>query len=650
MFGLQAVGRCQKKCARRVHEGRQMVSTRSALLRDGARSLLAALALGAGSAAAQSHFPDPVFHDSMEGVQGGPGTDGDAARFLAQATFGPTDADIAHLRAIGYEAWLDEQFAATATSHLDYYDWVATTLHENTGYSNFIESWFLGALGGPDPQFPADASKTHNDQLRQRVAFALSEIFVISDQNTLLDQHPDGLAYYYDILSANALGNFRTLLEEVTLSPEMGIYLNMLGNPRANLAKNQHPDENYAREINQLFSIGLVLLNGNGTVQVDGLGQPKPTYDQSVITNFAHVFTGWNWADCTSGNFSGCGYHGTDFRTQMAPFAAWHDDGSSLGNDIPCKQLLSYPGAANYGSCGGPNALGVLSSGGSPQSDLAFALDNIFNHPNVGPFIGRQLIQRLVTSNPSPAYVQRVSNAFNDDGTGMRGNLYAVVKAILLDPEARYGQFWNPVTFGKLREPLLRITHFWRAMGGIHQCGAAGYVNGDYASAPYRYAGYDLAYGTGDTIYGNGVGQAPIKADSVFNFFKPGFVPSGEMAALGLFGPEFQINTDTLISNSTNAIDSFYGPSFDVSDSPACSGYGPPGEVAINRAPEIAYLNANGNGALIDRYSLRFMSGQMSPFMRQTLLTYMNAGGSAKQRVNGLLMLLLTSPEYMIQK
>jgi hypothetical protein len=329
----------------------------------------------------------------------------------------------------------------------------------------------------------------------------------------------------------------------------------------------------------------------------------------------------------------------------------YHDNGTDLTNDIVCKQLLNYPTATNSGACGGAGAKGTLSSGGTPASDLAFALDNIFNHPNVGVFIGKQLIQRLVTSNPSPEYVQRITNVFNDDGFGTRGNLGAVVKAILLDPEARYGQFMDPEVFGKLREPLLRITHFWRAMGARHQCGGAGYVNGDYANAPYRYAGYDLAYGTNDTIYGNGVGQAPIKADTVFNFFKPGYVPGGEMAAAGLLGPEFQINTDTLISNSTNAIFSFYAAGFDVSDAPACSGYGPPGEVAIDRSADMAFLTANGNGALIDRYNKLFMSGQMSPFMRQTLLTYLNSlGGSSKQRINALLMLILSSPEYMIQK
>lgn len=637
-----------------------------AMLRERPRGMrrrvgTALLLLASASAQALTHFPDLMFHDGMEG-NGLPYSDADAAHFLAQATFGPNDADIARLRSIGYQAWIDEQLAATPTSMLDYFDWVDNTLNENTGFGNIIEGWFLGALGGPDPIHPADPAFDHKDQLRQRVAFALSEIFVISDQNTLIDQHPDGVAYFYKILSDNAFGNFRTLLEQVTLSADMGVYLNMQGNPKANLAQNVHPDENYAREINQLFSIGLIVLNQDGTPFLKN-GQPVPTYDQSVVTAFSHVFTGWNWASCSSGNFGGCGYQTNDFRTPMAAFAAHHDNGTDLTNDIVSKQLLAYPPAgyatANPGLPSAANG-GVLGAGGTPQTDLAFALDNIFNHPNVAPFIGKQLIQRLVTSNPSPAYVARVSAKFNNDGFGVRGNLGAVVKAILLDPEARYGQYWNPTTFGKLREPLLRITHFWRAMGARHQCGHSNYANGDYADdapgAAYRYGGYNLAYGTGDTIYGNGVGQAPLRADSVFNFFKPSFVPGGEMAALGLVGPEFQINTDTLISNSANAISGFYGPNYDASDSPACSTFtgpysGPPGEVAIDRAPDMAYLATNGNAALIDRYNLLFMSGQMSPFMRQTLLTFINStGGSTRARVDALLTMLLTSPEYMIQK
>ena len=623
------------------------------LSRVPAHFVLAAAPFLAGplAAATLSHFPDPMFHDGMEGTSAGPFNDADAARFLAQATFGPTTADIAHLRAIGYQAWLNEQFAATPTSELSYINWVGNTLGENTGGANLREVWFLGALGGPDPQ---DNAFVHSDQLRQRVAFALSEIFVVSDQNTLLNQHPDGLAYYYDLLSSSAFGNYRTLLEQVTLSPQMGIYLNMLGNRRADLSQNLHPDENYAREINQLFSIGLVMLNGDGTLQLSS-GKAIPTYDQSVITTFAHVFTGWNWADCSSGNFTGCGYSDADFTAQMAPFAAWHDNGTDAANDIASKQLLTYANAANGG---------VLASGGTPQSDLAFALDNIFHHPNVGPFVGKQLIQRLVTSNPSPAYVQRVTNVFNDDGSvsHVRGNLQAIIKAILLDPEARYGQWQQPDSFGKLREPLLRMTHFWRGMGALHHCGQDD-VTGHYAN-PYRYAGYVTTYDVDDTVYGSGVGQAPLNADSVFNFFKPSFLPPGEMTTRGLLGPEFQINTDTIITNSTN---NFFGKSSYLDLSDACDAGDTIGDVAINRTQDLA-LAGNGNGGpgnpadtLVDAYNVRFMSGQMSPFMRKTLLDALNPVGSSNydnnhypnwqfERISKALLLIITSPEYMIQK
>ena len=620
---------------------------KGAFARAAGRMALAA-ALGFGPmalAAGPSHFPDPLFNDGVEDPATGPASDADAARFLAQATFGPTTADIAHLRAIGYEAWLDEQFAATASSQLAYVNWVANSLLEYTSTYNLREAWLIGALGGPDPQFNLTI---HRDQLRQRIAFALSEIFVVSDQNTFLSQWPNGLAYYYDILSNNAFGNYRTLLEKVTLSPAMGVYLNMMSNPRADLTQNLHPDENYAREVNQLFSIGLEMLNDDGTVQT-AQGKPVPTYNQAVVTAFAHVFTGWDWVG--SNYFASHYPDAPDWEAPMKAFPAYHDNGTDVVNDIVSKQLLSYTGAVNGG---------VLAAGGTPQSDLAFALDNIFNHPNVGPFIGRQLIQRLVTSNPSPQYVQRVSAVFADDGGAQhaRGNLKAVVKAILLDPEARYGQYKNPVAYGKLREPLLRLTHFWRAMGAVHHCGTdvvAGEVTYHYANPPYRYGGYVTGWGTDDVIYGSGVGQAPLDAFSVFNFFKPSYLPPGEMTALGLLGPEFQINTDTLSVNSTNST-AGKAWSLDVTDSCQNSDFG---EVSINRAPDYALAGSASGGPadpsdkLVDAYNLRFMSGQMSPFMRQTLIAALNpisGAGFQRKRIDRALLLILTSPEYMVQK
>jgi uncharacterized protein (DUF1800 family) len=643
------------------------------------RALVAAigLTLAAGAQSAPlSHLPDPLFHDGLEGVAAGPYSDSDAARFLAQATFGPTDADIAHLRAVGYQAWLTEQFAAAPTYEMDYVNWIETTLQESTGQNNRQEAWFLGALGGPDPK---NNTLIHSDQLRQRVAFALSEILVVSDQNTTLSGFPDGMAYYYDILLRNAFGNYRQLLEEVTLSPAMGVYLNMMGNRRADLSQNLHPDENYGREINQLFSAGLVMLNDDGTPQLSA-NKPIPSYNQSTITNFAHVFTGWNWAHCDASGYDEFTYCFTpyntpaDFITPMVPYETkpanendntrnynYHDNGTHA-DDVHNKQLLAYTGAQNGG---------VLTDGGTARTDLKFALDNIFNHPSVGPFLSKQLIQRLITSNPTPQYVQRVGAVFNNNGSGVRGDLKAVVKAILLDPEARLGQWRSTDTFGKLREPLLTVTHYWRAMHAQHKCGVDVDQNNDdgsvthyrYANQPYRYAGYGTSWSTNGTQY-TGVAQASLDAFTVFNFFKPAFKPAGELTTRGLAGPEFQLQTDSVIANSNNTFAYWmaYGRQ-DFSDDCTDDQFG---DVKVNHAQDLA-LAGSGQGGLtdpsdrlVDAYNKRFMSGQMSPYMRNELISYLNTidhtwaepqGSDWRlQRIYRALYLVLTSPEYMVQK
>ncbi|MHB8680012.1 MAG: DUF1800 domain-containing protein [Rudaea sp.] len=687
-----------------------MRSCVAAIRFGGIRVFAAIWTLGlAAQTAAQtplSHFPDPIFHDGYNGLSAAGNANisaADASRFLAQATFGPTDADIASLRTLGYQGWLNQQFAATPTyettptnTNTAYLNWISNVLHEQIGQNNRQEAWFLGALGGPDPQ---NNSIIHSDQLRQRVAFALSEIFVISDQNATLSGYPQGMAWMYDLLLKDAFGNYRTLLNDVTLSPAMGVYLNMVGNQRANSAMNIHPDENYAREINQLFSIGLVMLNPDGTPQLSG-GKTIPTYTQSTITNFAHVFTGWNWADCDSNgndNFQYCGPdqggagnppYGANFLTPMVAYdqtnplypsvyaVSYHDNGTNLPDDIQNKQLLNYPGAA---MSGGETSPGMLGPGGTAATDLQFALDNIFNHPNVAPFVSKQLIMRLVTSNPSPAYVARVAAVFNANRSSAT-QLQAVVQAILLDPEARYGEFWNPTAFGKLREPLLTVTHFWRAMHAVHSCGAniaavgtpgsMGYQPPtSYANQPYRYAGYSTAWSTGQTTtYGVGVTQAALDALTVFNFFKPGFVPPGEMTTAGLFGPEFQIQTDSVIASSNNTYAS-YAYNFDTSETcdeiPSDQGFDPFGDVKINHAQDLALAGSGSGGPsdpsdrLIAAYNARFMSGQMSPYMQAQLKSYLDtidstwANGNQDwrlQRIYRALYLILTSPEYQIQK
>ena len=337
----------------------------------------------------------------------------DAFRFLNQSTYGATEAEVQRLVALGtsatgYGRWIDEQLQQPASVQLPTVQAAYANLANPAQMIGSLntdrqEIWFRNSLTGPD-------------QLRQRVAFALSEIMVVSQQSTLQNM-PYALADYYDLLARDAFGDFRKLLEDVTLHPAMGVYLNMLGNQKPDATRNIRPDENYARETLQLFTIGLVELNPDGSVRKDAQGQPIPTYDQSVIEGFANVFTGWN--------YSGAASFAQARRTlanQVLPMQAYPEQHSPLA-----KQLLQYPGAAK------PS----LPAGQTAQQDLADALDNIFNHPNVGPFISKQLIQKLVTSNPSPQYVARVAAVFNNDGTGKRGNLGAVVKAILLDAEAR---------------------------------------------------------------------------------------------------------------------------------------------------------------------------------------------------------------------
>ena len=428
-------------------------------------------------------------------------TRNDAFRFLNQATFGATGSEIDHLIALGdssqaYARWIDEQMAFAPSLQLPavqakYVKVKNPTLLNTTRQ----DTWFRNAVRG-------------QDQLRQRVAFALSEIMVVSEHGALAKM-PFASADYYDLLARSAFGDFRQLLEDVTLHPAMGVYLNMLANQRPDPVRNVRPDENYARELMQLFSIGLVQLNPDGTTPVDVDGEPLPTYGQPVVEGFAHVFTGWHYAGATL--FSKAKRTNANQAQPMQAYPEQHAIGS--------KQLLDYPGVA----------MSVLPAGQTPEQDLDAALDNIFRHPNVGPFISRQLIQRLVTSNPSPAYVARVAAKFADDGQAHRGNLSAVVKAILLDPEARPGAAATTDVTGKVKEPLLRLTQFWRAYEAAARNGA------------YHVADSDLTFG-----------QGPLLSPSVFNFFSPSYAPPGEIEDRGLVAPELQIANENLNTVVTN--------------------------------------------------------------------------------------------------
>ena len=590
-----------------------------------------------------SHWPDAAFHDSFDGIANGPSTDADAARFLVEATFGPTAEDITHLRLVGYQGWLNEQFTVPASTEVPYLDWVnqQSCPNPNPPPANQpcpvtddtrLETWTINSVGTPDP---SRSQRVATDQLRQRVAFALSELFVVSASNGTLAYEPWALASFHDLLVADAFTNYRTLLEDVTKQPAMGIFLSSIQNQKAIPAQNIHPDENYAREVNQLFSIGLVQLNPDGTPKLAG-GQPIPTYDQSTVRGFAAVFTGWDWNSsaasqciatnscCTADTYFYCGPSNNNdpgWQLPMQPVEAYHDNTSD-------KQLLNYPGVAL--------ANGILMHGGDAQAELTAALDNIFQHPNVGPFVTSRLIQRLVTSNPTPAYVQRIAQVFNDDGSSAhtRGNLQAVVTAILLDPEARYGQWQRTDTFGKLREPLLKITQIWRAMAGTSTSGRIASLN------PYPPIEEQI-------------GEAPLRSPTVFNFFKPDFAQPGEVHTRGLVSPEFQILSDTMAVSTTNYL--FHQIFCNYTGSQRCYASDDPQTMQMNEDRDAA-LAASDPAQLVDHYSALFMAGQMSPFMRNVLITRLNAltdnsnGDLGRQRVQHALYLIFNSPEYSIQK
>jgi uncharacterized protein (DUF1800 family) len=366
----------------------------------------------------------------------------EAARLLNHATFGVTASDVARVQRLGIDAYIDEQLAAAPTRYTGY-EYVPPTAPANCVYDPLAPAG-AASLCARDRYSPFQIQRDffihalqNPDQLRQRVAFALSQIFVVSSVEIY---EAYGLADYQNMLLSDALGNFRTLLQDVTLSPVMGHYLDMVDNNKTNARLGTTPNENYAREILQLFSIGLYELDQDGRLKLDGSGAPIPTYNQDAIEGFAAVFTGWTYPPLAGA--SSKWVNPVNFDGTMVAFPDHHETTAKLlldGHTIPANQTM--------------------------DQDLAVALNTIFNHPNVGPFIGKQLIQHLVTSNPSPAYVARVAAVFADNGRGVRGDLSAVVRAILTDREARKDPPAGSV-FGHFREPALFITSTLRSLGG----------------------------------------------------------------------------------------------------------------------------------------------------------------------------------------
>ena len=438
--------------------------------------------------------------------------DEDYVRLLNQATFGATPYEFERIKSLTASGWIDDQFTKAFSKS----NWVAIdeiiAAHEageiklsiKFGDHNTARQIMIGNLW--------ERYITADDQLRQRIAAALLEIFVMNSKITMLNDSRRMASYYVDILEKNAFGNFRTLLEDVSKSSAMGYYLTFINNVKAKYDSAGNPivipDENYAREIMQLFSIGLYELKNNGTLKLVS-GKPVETYTQNDIFNLARVFTGWR----------------QDIR-----FSTVDRDGQPM---VAVERYHSHEQKSFLGT--------IIPAGTNANESLKIALDTLFNHPNVGPFIGAQLIQRLVTSNPSPAYVNRVANAFNNNGNGVRGDMKAVIKAILLDPEANPNtSLINHDRWGKMREPMIRLTAVARLLGA------------QFLDTKFIYPIADL------TKIGNGIGQTPLKSPSVFNFFRPGYVPPNFAGfSFKFVAPEFQIINGSSIPASLNFINNF---------------------------------------------------------------------------------------------
>ncbi|MBA3896766.1 MAG: DUF1800 domain-containing protein, partial [Sphingomonadaceae bacterium] len=536
-----------------------------------AASALTLAACGSGGA---SPTPSPT----PTAAAPAPPTSMQVGRLLSQATMGATDADIARVQSLGYAGWVDEQLAKPrATTHWDWmiakgYGGPANT-SDLTGFDATIWRQLISG----------------DDQLRQRVGLALSEILVVA-ANGLETTYPQFMAAaYLDVLWDNAFGSFRTILQQLSTNMAMGEWLTFMSSRKADPATGSMPDENYARELMQLFTIGLVQLNMDGTVKTNG-GVPIETYTQDDILGLARVFTGYipsTW-DATSASID-------RNRQPMITRDDWYETGAKtfLGTTIP--------------------------AGTDAAASLMAALDAIFAHSNVPPFISKQLIQRLVTSNPTPAYVGRVAAVFADNGSGVRGDLKAVVRAILLDSEARDDTIATGVSFGKLREPIMRLTNWARAFGVASPSDA--WAIGDTSNTTTK------------------LGESPGRSPSVFNFYRPGYTPpSTAIQAQGLVAPEFQIASELTTVGYINYMNSLI-----------VNGVG---DVKPNYADLVA--KAADSSALIDAINVRLAGGQLSAATIATIKSAIDSisatgANGPINRVTTAILLTMATADYLVQ-
>ncbi len=571
---------------------------------------------GGGGGGDGSAGSTPVTPSTPVTVVEKPTTRSDAARFLTKASFGATDAEIDRVMAVGYAAWIDEQLALPATSHRASWEAADRAIKlaaptSSAGQDQVFESFWKQAVTGPD-------------QLRGRVAYALSQIFVISMVDGTVSQSPRAGADFLDLLGGTGLGTYRELLEGVSRHPMMGIYLSHLRNQKADTRTGRVPDENYAREVMQLFSIGLVELNDDGSPRTVG-GNPVDTYTPADISGLAKVFTGWSWA-CPDWPDNSC-----------------FSNGSANGNSDPDRGFKAMLGYAQYHSTDAKSFLGTTVAAQSvsdPVASLKAALDTLAAHPNVGPFIGRQLIQRLVTSNPSPAYVRAVSQVFANNGAGVRGDMKAVVKAVLMHPEARQ----MSATSGKVREPVLKLAAYLRAFPHSSDTGNWRVGNTDNPATS--------------------LGQTPLRSPSVFNFYRPGYVAPGTASAgRSLGAPEMQIAHETSAAAWVNFMR-------DNVASGVGANNGTVGGVVLNRRdirPDFsAELALAGDApALVERVAGRLiytagteLKAEIATAVGSIAIPALNTAGSnqaaidtaKRNRVNAAILLVLASPEFQVQQ
>jgi uncharacterized protein (DUF1800 family) len=488
-----------------------------------------------------------------------------AARFLDQATWGPTPATIAELQQMGITNWLNAQFALKTS------DLPSQPINDSTGKPNRDMSPVQAAFFANTVNQP--------DQLRQRVAFALTQMWVVSSTGL-----PDAYAFppYWQIFRDNAFGNYRNLIQAVTLSPAMGRYLNMANNDKANPAKDTAPNENYARELMQLFTLGLSQLNANGSPVLDSSNNPVPTYDQVVVTNMAKVLTGWTYP--TAPGATQKKNNPEYFIGQMFAVESEHDTTSK----------------AIFGNV-------TIPAGQTAEQDLDSLLDALMAQPTMAPFVSGQLIQHLVTSNPSPQYIGRISSVFENDGTGVKGDLQAVITAILTDPEARAGDeptgTPNPA-FGHMREPVLFLPNLLRGLNAKLT-----------SNSVINQASSEL-------------GENLFEAPSVFSYFSPQYRIPG-----GLLAPEFQIYTTQTAADRANIVNSIlYG----TLDKGTTVNLGPFVDQAGSTASLLGYINSI------------FLHGSMSPALEQAATDAVNAASGSTSQAQAALYVVLTSDEYQI--